>query len=86
MVGAMKHTQLNAKEREQLAQELINAANTINCVALKAESLLLDSGYEQTPEAIAEIDDATNYPAIAELAVAFRAIAMRLDRAALAKS
>lgn len=78
--------QLNAPEREQLAQELINAANTINSVARKAESLLLDAGYEQTPEAVAEIDDATNYPAIEELSVAFRAIAMRLDRAALVKS
>lgn len=82
----MKQTQLNAKEREQLARELINAANTINHAARKAEGLLLDSGYEQTPQARAEIDDATNYPAINELAVAFRAIAMRLDRAALAKS
>ena len=78
--------QLTASEREALAQEFISAANEIQTMARKAEDLLLDGGLEHTPQFLQEVDAATNYPDIEEVAVAFRSIAMRLDRLALAKS
>ena len=80
------NTQLTAKERESLALLLMNASSVLGSIGPKIEELLLDGGYEKTPQALAEIDDATNYPAIQELCCSFRAIAMRLDRSSLIKS
>ena len=77
---------LSAEEKEEFAQELIEAAKVLCVTARKIrDKLTFCENFELTESVKKDIDSATGLE-VEDISLAFRGLAMSLDRAALVKS